>query len=239
MWWSCCELIFWIHFIVAAFHVKDCSYKSSEVSFRNYSLYLISFEFSSIVKLFQQMFLLYLWLLQSYFRSLDYLEIFKHSTCILVWGINILWLTDIFSCVRLVNIWIIYVNFSIIACCTSFILNCSNWKTVFYVPLKCKLWTKVFRLNTNICNGNIFHSNLCNLSCSKCLWIQAFLSRIWGSHGGEYEDGCLLGCSTTTRCYSPEDSHLHKLFYLWYSLLIKWSNTFQWGNSGLTDWLRF
>jgi hypothetical protein len=20
-------------------------------------------------------------------------------------------------------------------------------------------------------------------------------SRIWGSHGGEYEDGCLLGCS--------------------------------------------
>jgi hypothetical protein len=21
------------------------------------------------------------------------------------------------------------------------------------------------------------------------------LSRIWGSHGGEYEDGCLLGCS--------------------------------------------
>jgi hypothetical protein len=25
-------------------------------------------------------------------------------------------------------------------------------------------------------------------------WIH--LSRIWGSHGGEYEDGCLLGCST-------------------------------------------
>jgi hypothetical protein len=22
------------------------------------------------------------------------------------------------------------------------------------------------------------------------------LSRIWGSHGGEYEDCCLLGCST-------------------------------------------
>jgi hypothetical protein len=21
------------------------------------------------------------------------------------------------------------------------------------------------------------------------------ISRIWGSHGGEYEDGCLLGCS--------------------------------------------
>jgi hypothetical protein len=22
------------------------------------------------------------------------------------------------------------------------------------------------------------------------------LGGIWGSHGGEYEDGCLLGCST-------------------------------------------
>jgi hypothetical protein len=38
------------------------------------------------------------------------------------------------------------------------------------------------------------------------------LSRIWGFHGGENEDGCLLGCSTvTTRCYNPEDSHLHVL----------------------------
>jgi hypothetical protein len=24
----------------------------------------------------------------------------------------------------------------------------------------------------------------------------SLFSRIWGSHGGEYEDGCLLGCST-------------------------------------------
>jgi hypothetical protein len=47
-----------------------------------------------------------------------------------------------------------------------------------------------------------------------------FLSRIWVSHGGEYEDGCLLGCSAvwsgrslptfqTTRRYNPEDSHIH------------------------------
>jgi hypothetical protein len=53
------------------------------------------------------------------------------------------------------------------------------------------------------------------------------LVKIWGSHGGEYEDGCLLGCSAialmmeaartcetlvnfcqTTRRYNPEDSHL-------------------------------
>jgi hypothetical protein len=42
MQWSCCELgcIFWIYFIVAAFHVKECSYESLEVSFRNYNLYL-------------------------------------------------------------------------------------------------------------------------------------------------------------------------------------------------------
>jgi hypothetical protein len=54
-------------------------------------------------------------------------------------------------------------------------------------------------------------------------------NKIWGSHGGEYEDGCLLGCSAilitlmmeaarssemlvnfyqTTRHYNPEDSHL-------------------------------
>jgi hypothetical protein len=51
-------------------------------------------------------------------------------------------------------------------------------------------------------------------------------SRIWGSHGGEYEDGCLLGRIAlmmeaartfetlvnfyqTTRRYNPEDNHLH------------------------------
>jgi hypothetical protein len=50
------------------------------------------------------------------------------------------------------------------------------------------------------------------------------ISRISGSHGGEYEDGCLLGCSAlmmeaartsetlvnfyqTIRRYNPEDSH--------------------------------
>jgi hypothetical protein len=26
--------------------------------------------------------------------------------------------------------------------------------------------------------------------------VQNYVSRIWGSHGGEYEEGCLLGCST-------------------------------------------
>jgi hypothetical protein len=63
---------------------------------------------------------------------------------------------------------------------------------------------------------------------------QKVFSRIWGSHGGEYEDGCLLGCSArwvlialtmeaartsetsvnvyqTTRRYNPEDSHLQKV----------------------------
>jgi hypothetical protein len=39
------------------------------------------------------------------------------------------------------------------------------------------------------------------ISCTKkvvhisCFWRFLILSRIWGSHGGEYEDGCLLGCS--------------------------------------------
>jgi uncharacterized membrane protein len=26
-----------------------------------------------------------------------------------------------------------------------------------------------------------------------------FHERIWGSHGGEYEDGCLVGCSAATQ----------------------------------------
>jgi hypothetical protein len=141
--------------------------------------------FFSVVKLFQQIFLLYLWLLQSYFISLAYLEIFKPSTCILVWGIIVLWFTDIFSCVRLVNIWIIYWNFSIIACYSSFIINNSNSKTVFYVTFKCKLWTTVIRLNTKICNGNIFQSSLPNLNCPKCLWILNFSTYdIIYSHNG-------------------------------------------------------
>jgi hypothetical protein len=63
-----------------------------------------------------------------------------------------------------------------------------------------------------------------NLTVILYLWAKCWLSRIWGSHGGEYEDGCLLGCSAvmmeavrtsetlvnfnqTTRRYNPEDSH--------------------------------
>jgi hypothetical protein len=61
------------------------------------------------------------------------------------------------------------------------------------------------------------------------------LSRIRGSHGGEYEDGCVLGCSTlmmeaartfetlanfyqTTRRYNQKDSHL-----LWKNCQDSWS----------------
>jgi hypothetical protein len=68
----------------------------------------------------------------------------------------------------------------------------------------------------------------------ECLQVSIFTSkqtnkrRILGSHGGEYEGGCLLGCSAivalmmeaartsetsvnfyqTTRRYIPDDSHL-------------------------------
>jgi hypothetical protein len=28
------------------------------------------------------------------------------------------------------------------------------------------------------------------------MWTELKTSRIWGSHGGEYEDCCFLGCST-------------------------------------------
>jgi hypothetical protein len=34
---------------------------------------------------------------------------------------------------------------------------------------------------------------------------QNIFSRIWGSHGGEYEDGCLLGCSAVKSTNVSED----------------------------------
>jgi hypothetical protein len=39
-------------------------------------------------------------------------------------------------------------------------------------------------LDQNSTIGFVFHVDSRNNS-----------GRIWGSHGGEYEDGCLLGCS--------------------------------------------
>jgi hypothetical protein len=38
---------------------------------------------------------------------------------------------------------------------------------------------------------------VCQISINKCLFLCVLieLSRISGSHGGEYEAGCLLGCS--------------------------------------------
>jgi hypothetical protein len=67
------------------------------------------------------------------------------------------------------------------------------------------------------------------MSQGQTLILKLFrFNRIWGSHGGEYEDGCLLGCSDalmmeaartsetlvnfyqTTRRYNPEDSHLFR-----------------------------
>jgi hypothetical protein len=38
-----------------------------------------------------------------------------------------------------------------------------------------------------------FRIILCSVSYKKT-WRYKTLCRIWGSHGGEYEDGCLLGC---------------------------------------------
>jgi hypothetical protein len=48
------------------------------------------------------------------------------------------------------------------------------------------------------CGARFMFPFLCVL-CTMCMkWthIGLFISRIWGSHGGEYEDCCLLGCST-------------------------------------------
>jgi hypothetical protein len=63
----------------------------------------------------------------------------------------------------------------------------------------------------------LFRTSASFVSTSKgCQMVAAFInyktlptsvincilySRIWGSQGGEYEDGCLLGCSTVVRVY--------------------------------------
>jgi hypothetical protein len=61
------------------------------------------------------------------------------------------------------------------------------------------------------------------LSITYSIFIRVKNCRIWGSHGGEYEDGCLLNALMmeaartsetminfyqTTQCYNPEDSRL-------------------------------
>jgi hypothetical protein len=64
--------------------------------------------------------------------------------------------------------------------------------------------------------------------CRKLVAVREHYNNVtWGCHGGDYEDGCLLGFYTlmmeavqtsetlvnsyqsTTRCYNPQDSHLH------------------------------
>jgi hypothetical protein len=35
--------------------------------------------------------------------------------------------------------------------------------------------------------------------------VNIYSSRIWGSHSGEYEDGCLLGCSAVYSGRRPDD----------------------------------
>jgi hypothetical protein len=57
---------------------------------------------------------------------------------------------------------------------------------------------KCYSVKTSlIMNDNILkHSQiLINVIFISCIRIIRDLSRIWGSYGGEYEDGCLLGCS--------------------------------------------
>jgi hypothetical protein len=63
------------------------------------------------------------------------------------------------------------------------------------------LWRSTIR---NIVNLSVYKNESCIVcfvtnaqlvSCFKQSVLTTKLSRIWGSHGGEYEDGCLLGCS--------------------------------------------
>jgi hypothetical protein len=42
---------------------------------------------------------------------------------------------------------------------------------------------------------NTWHIDARSLLYMTTLFTNEWISRIWGSHGGEYEDGCLLGCS--------------------------------------------
>jgi hypothetical protein len=60
----------------------------------------------------------------------------------------------------------------------SFIMR--NWETVFYVGFKCRMWTKVMRLNVDyMWWKHTTHSSLHNFSCPKHLWILSFLCMLW------------------------------------------------------------
>jgi hypothetical protein len=100
------------------------------------------------------------------------------------------------------------------------------------IPLTFVLGFVWFSLQTAIISLN---------SVNQLFFVMVKFCGIWGSHGGEYEDGCLLGCSAvylvevyqlfrialmmeavrssqtlvnfyqTTRRYNPEDSHLRQV----------------------------
>jgi hypothetical protein len=85
-------------------------------------------------------------------------EWLSQNTCTML---NVFWFTDIFSCAKVVSMWTIWGNFSIIACYMSFMKTYSNWK-VFYVNFKRKFEAEYKYLYWK----QIFHS--------KHLWIISF-----------------------------------------------------------------
>jgi hypothetical protein len=86
----------------------------------------------------------------------------------------------------------------------------------------------------------MFVLNDSNSICSECFLCRVTSCEISGSHCGENEDGCLLGCCAlmmeavitseasenfyqTTRRNNPEDSHLQSAEFFFSGLLLKLS----------------
>jgi hypothetical protein len=73
----------------------------------------------------------------------------------------------------------------------------SHWRErmkSYFLDSVCVFAEQIALLSTNVAK-----SSMTLFFCCVCLFnrvMQTWLViRIWGSHGGEYEDGCLLGCS--------------------------------------------
>jgi hypothetical protein len=60
------------------------------------------------------------------------------------------------------------------------------------------LWSLMHEVETIVPTTSgvpLNHVIVLHWGLQNCRGSRLILSRIWGSHGGEYEDGCLLGCS--------------------------------------------
>jgi hypothetical protein len=100
-------------------------------------------------------------------------------------------------------------DFSISGCCTHLYYIKVNGKTMLYIVFKCKPWTKVIKLNTDICNQNIFFIQLYSSS--------SILNR--------YQYGVVGLVSVKYSCFSREPVRYFLIMNEWSDVNVFKSNT--------------